>query len=519
MTGEHAVARRTAVGTASNALGAMIVLLCGIVAAPIIVHAVGAADYGRWVLVASIASLGILVELGMSAALVKFVAEHSARDEIDEAARTIAAATWLYWVLGACLASIGLIAAVAVPAILGLEGDSVTVVRALAAVASIDLGLSMLSLAPQSVLKGLHRFPVVNTIQAGGAVLGLGMAIVALAADLGIVGVSAAFALSTGITAALFAAAAKRLLPGHMAVPIRRDPERVRRLVRFSRSIAAVQVAFNMQNRLDVVVIAAALPVRMVTPYSFAQRLAIGTRTATDQFGKVLLPLASEISATRDADAVRALFLTSTRLSLAVALAVGLPIALLGGPILGIWVGDEYSQYGALVAILTCAVIIDIPGSPAAAVLQSVERHGPMAWMSSANAALNIGLSIALVGPYGIEGVAVGTLVAGSAEVCFLVLPYACRVLRISVRVLATEVLLPLVLPTVAMAAIVLAGDAILPVTSLARLLVVVGAGLSVYGLLYVFVAARPRERAAYRAAAAAGRRFVAPRRGRMSSE
>ena len=128
-----------------------------------------------------------------------------------------------------------------------------------------------------------------------------------------------------------------------MALPGRYDGERVRRLIRFSRSIAAVQIAVNLQSRLDVVVIAAALPVRNVTPYSFAQRLADGTRIATDQFGKVLLPLASEVSATRERAAVSELFLTSTRLTMFIALGVGLPLALLGGPILEVWVGEEFS--------------------------------------------------------------------------------------------------------------------------------------------------------------------------------
>jgi O-antigen/teichoic acid export membrane protein len=338
MSGEHTVARRVAVGTASNAVGRIVSLLAGIVATPIIVHAVGATDYGVWVLIASIAAFGTLFEFGMSAGLVKFVAEHTARDEVDEAARVVAAAAWLYRLIGAFFILVGVALAMAVPEVLSLEGESADVVRALGAIAALDLCISMLSLAPLSVLKGLHRFPVVNAIQAGAAVLAVGLTVVAVETGTGIVGVSAAWALSTALSTAGYAVAARRIVPGHMAGRVRRDPAAVQRLVRHSRSIAVVQVAVHLQGRLDTVVIAAALPVRNVTPYSFAQRLADGTRIATDQFGKVLLPLASEISATRERDAVRALFLTSTRLTVAIALAVGLPIALLGDPILEIWV-------------------------------------------------------------------------------------------------------------------------------------------------------------------------------------
>lgn len=513
MTGLHAVARRVATGAASNALGRIVVLLSRIAVTPIIVHAVGATDYGVWILIASIASFGAILELGISAGLVKYVAEHSAREETGEAAQIVSAATWLYRLLAAFFALTGLVLAAVVPLILGLEGDSATLAQALGAVAAIDLGLSMFSLAPMSVLKGVQRFPVVNAIQAAAALLGVALTVIVIAAGGEIVAVSAAWALTTAISAATFVLVARRTVPEYMSIPGRRDAERVRRLIRFSRSIAAVQVAVNMQSRLDAVVIAAALPVRNVTPYSFAQRLADGTRIATDQFGKVLLPLASEVSATRERAAVRELFLTSTRLTLAIALGVGLPVALLGGPILEIWVGDEFSGYGALVAILACAAIVDLPSYPAAAVMQSLERHGPIAWMATGSAVANVGLSIALVGPYGVEGVATGTLIASAVEILVFVVPYAARVLGVSPWGFLSAVVLPLVVPSAILAVLLLGGHALLPVDSLPRLAVVVGGALAAYALAYAAFGAAARERAVYRAAASA-----VLRRGRVRS-
>ena len=518
MSGEHAVARRVAVGTASNALGRIVSVVAGIAATPIIVHAVGATDYGTWILIAAIAAFGTLFEFGMSAGLVKFVAEHTARDEVDQAARMVAAGAWLYRLIAGLFVVVGVALAMTVPAILGLDGETADIARALGTIASLDLAITMLSLAPLSVLKGLHRFPVVNAIQASGAVLAVGLTVVAVETDTGIVGVSVAWASSTLFMTVGYAIVARRIVPRHMATPVRRDVGDLRRLVRHSRSIAVVQVAVHLQGRLDSVVIAAALPVRNVTPYSFAQRLADGTRIATDQFGKVLLPLASEVSATRERDAVRSLFLTSTRLTVAIALAVGLPIALLGGSILEIWVGDEFAGYGALVAILACAAIVDLPSYPAAAVLQSLERHGPIAWMATGSAIANVGLSIALVGPLGIEGVALGTLIASGVEIIVFVLPYAARVLDVSPRQFASQVLLPLLLPGAGLAAVLIGGDAILPVTSLPRLVVVVGGALAVYGVAYAALGAEPRERAAYRAAAAAVMRVAAPWQSRGST-
>jgi len=142
---------------------------------------------------------------------------------------------------------------------------------------------------------------------------------------------------------------------------------------------------------------------------------------------------------------------------------------------------------------------------PAAALLQSIERHSPIAWMALGTGVLNLGLSIAFVGPYGLEGVATATLLASAVEITVFVVPYAARVLGVSWREFASEVVLPLLLPGAVLAGLVIAGSAILPVTSLVRLAVVVGVAVTGYLFAYARVGASPHERSVYRAALSAG--------------
>jgi O-antigen/teichoic acid export membrane protein len=508
MTGQHGVARRVAVGTATNVVGQAVVVLSSIALAPVIVHAVGATAYGVWVLIGAVASFGFLVELGISAALVKYVAEHAARGEVDEAARMVGAATWLYALLGASVASAGLLLALALPAFVDLHGAAGRLVRPLALLTAVDVGISVLAIAPMAVLKGLQRFPVVNAITGAGALTSVALTVTALATGAGIVGVAAVGALNSALTYAASLLTARRLVPEYVAVPVRRDPGRTRRLLRFSGSVAVIQVASRMQTRLDAVVIAAALPVRLITPYNFAQRLAAGTWIASDQFGKVLLPLATEVNATREPAALGALYLTATRLTLWIAIGAGLPLALLGGPILELWVGKSFSDYGAVVALLAAAAVVDVPSNPAAYALQSIERHGPIAWMALGSGVANVALSIALVGPYGINGVAAATLIASAVEITVFVVPYAARTLDVSLREIAAEVVVRLAAPTAALAALLVGGAAVLPVTSVPRLAIVVGVALAGYVLVYVTTGAGASERAAYRSGAYATMRL-----------
>ncbi len=500
--------RRVFVGTVSNLLGQGVIVICALALTPIIVHRVGATDYGIWVLIGSIASFVYLLDIGISAGLVKYVAEHVARSEYDEGARVVGAATWIYVLIGVGVCVVGLGLAAMLPALFDLHGHTRRVVPAVVALVALDCGISIPSIAPLAVLRGLQRFSLANGILAGGVTLGAGLTVGALLLGGGIVGVAAAAAVSDLIAFAISIGVVRRVAPKLTGRLVRPDRQRARRLLRFSSSVALIQVAGKLQTRTDAVVIGAALPVRLVTPYSFGQRLATGTEIATEQFGKVLLPLATEIGATRGRADLRPLVLTATRLMLAIALGVGLPLAFLGGPILKLWVGNAFAGYGTVVALLAVAQIVALPSSPAVYVLQSLERHGPVAWMALGGAVANVGLSVALVGRYGINGVAAATLVATAA---YLVVfsPYATRVLGLSLRELAAEVLLRLAVPAVVLAGLLSGGAAILPVTSLVRLAVVVGVALGGYVLTYVVLGAGTSERAAYRSGAAAAMRLA----------
>jgi O-antigen/teichoic acid export membrane protein len=519
MSNSDSLHKRVFVGTVSNLLGQGVIVICSLALVPVIVHRVGATDYGILVLATAIASFLYLLDVGISAGLVKYVAEYAARSEYDEGARMVGAATWLYTLIGVAVCIVGVGLALVLPALLGLHGHTQRVVPAVAMLTALDVGISLPSIAPIALLRGLQRFSLVNGIASGGAIIGAGLTVGALLLGGGIVGVAAAAAVSDLIMFAISFGVIRRVAPELTGRIFRPDRQRARRLMRFSSSVAVISVAGTLQRRTDAIVIGAALPVRLVTPYNFAQRLAEGTRIATEQFVKVVLPVATEIGVARDRVLLRGLFLTATRLTVAIALAVALPLIVLGGSILALWVGSQYGKYGDLVAILAASAVFDLVAWTAGSVLQGIERHQRLAWIALGTGITNLLVSVALVGAFGVEGVAVGTLVASVGATVLFVLPYAARTLGISLSDLGREVFVRLVVPGAAFAAILVAMSNSVAVTSLARLIPVLAIALSGYALAYIAVGAGPRERDAYRLAATAVVRLVWPPPGRRFRE
>jgi O-antigen/teichoic acid export membrane protein len=498
----RAVESRLFFGTLSNVVGQGVIVLAGLLVVPLIVHRVGATDYGIWAVTVSIATLVQLVDLGVSDGLVKYVAQYVARDDRREAALFVGAATWNYAIIGTVIAFIGVAVAVGLPHVLGLEGHVRRMVTPMGALVAVAIGIYIPSVAPIAVLRGLEQFSALNAIRAGGALLEVALTVPVMLMGGGIVGLAAVFFASTVTTYAASVVVVQRTAADLWTHPIRRDPARARRLLRFSLPVAMVEVAGRLELRSDAIVIGAALPVRFVTPYNFAQRLADGTRIITEQFVKVLLPVATEVSSTRDRSALAGIFPTAIRLSFAIALAVALPLILLGGPTLSLWVGPEFAGDGDIVAILAASAVFDLSLFAAAAVLQSIERHQPLARIALLGAILNVLLSVALVGPLGVVGVALGTLITSSGQTILFALPYAARTLAVPLRALARDVPLRLLVPVAAYAAVLEGGDQLVTVTSLVRLGAVVGLGLACYGLVYVAIGAGPTEKLAYRSGA-----------------
>jgi O-antigen/teichoic acid export membrane protein len=170
----------------------------------------------------------------------------------------------------------------------------------------------------------------------------------------------------------------------------------------------------------------------------------------------------------------------------------------LADPFLSAWVGDRFAHASDIAVLLIGAGLAEIVMWPAASLLQGTNGHRPLAAFSGASALLNLGLSIALVGPMGVNGVALGTLVATGLE-AIVVVPFAMRRHMVTVRVMVRDALAPGVLPAVpALVTLVALREAMSP-SSFATILVVSLAGGIVYAACYLAFSASWAERSVLR--------------------
>ena len=506
------VLHRVAWNTLTNYVAKLVTVAMGFLLTPFILHQLGPTGYGLWVLVGSVVGYGALLDLGMSNAIVKYVAEFRATDQPREASRIVATALWLY--TGLALVAIALSAVLApwFPYVFHVppaEHDTAVWVAFLGAT---GIALSLPCSTGSAVLRGLHRFDLQNVLVVANAVLaGVGWVVVLLLGGglVGLVAVSIVVMLLLQLpTVGLIRRAAPDLTFGWRGA----SRNSVGTLFRFSSWVFAVNVAGRIQTKTDEIVIGAFLPVASVTPYALANKLSDVGLMLTDQFLKVLLPLASELHAGGDRKRLRQLYLTSTRLTLAICVPLCGTLSIFAAPILVGWVGPAYADDAYLVVILVVADAIAASQWPAGSVLQAMVRHRPVAISAVLSAIGNLVLSIVLLQSLGLAGVALGTLIPGALECLGFVLPYTLRVMGVSAAEFAREVLAPTLAPAIPMLAVAylllrgLQPDSLLTVAPL------VGVSLATYAVMYMWLGASTLERRACRSMATGTLRLIARR-------
>lgn len=512
------IAGRVLRGTLSNSAGRAIGLGTWFLLTPFIVHQLGPNEYGLWVLAGSVVAFSALLELGIGAAVTKYVAEHLARDELRQAREIVATGLSIYAALGFVTVTLGLATAMAFPHLFDLPPDERAEASWLVALMGLAAGVAIPSATGFAVLQGLQRYDVQNLIGTAGTLLSAMATVVVLLAGGGLLAMVAVNVPVTMLTFAASMVAIRRLAPelGFSWRGARRSL--VRQIISFSAALFVSRLAGHMKTKSDEIVIALFLPLSAVTPYALARRLTRVAVIAAGQFAKVLLPVASQLQADEDQAQLRELYLTASRVTLAILLPIAAVLVILARPILVAWVGPMYADAAVLVVILSIAALIDTSQWPAGYVLQGIARHRPLAAISMAGALANIALSVALIGPLGVTGVAIGTLIPATAEALGLVLPYALRAIGVNLSDFVRQAVLRALLPAIPTAILLLVLRESMEPSSIGGLVTVVGIGLLAYVAAYLRFGASPVERETLRDLAADTRRFAGAQIRRITS-
>ena len=430
----HATSRSLIAGTATRYLLLLLNIVAGALLMPFTIHHLGAAQYGLWMLVASMTTYFQLLDIGYGNGIVRHIVEADARGDAGEMNCVVSTFVCVYAAIG--IAVLGITAALmawVLPRFPHLNAADVATARIVIAILATRVAIGFPMTVFGAVTNARQGFVLNNVVAIAVVIANAVVTYGLLRSGYGIVPLVAATALVNILGYVGYAATARRVFPALRITPRLFRADRWREVTAFSVWMFVIDIAVQIGFNIDNVVIGAAMSTAAIAVYAVALRLAEYQRRFCDQFSGMLFPVAVSMGARRDTERLRAIMIDGTRVTTVLGCGAMLCLVALGGPLVRAWMGPGFEGgTGALAALATATAIV-VAHAPMNKVLIALGRHRMVAAIWIAESAANLLLSVVLVRYWGLTGVAVGTAIPLAIGHLFFILPAAARAVDLEV--------------------------------------------------------------------------------------
>jgi O-antigen/teichoic acid export membrane protein len=469
----------------------------GLLVLPFNLSHLGKSAYGLWALTTSITMYFSVLDLGYSGAVVKFVAQYRAKQDTRALNETLSTTFYLFAAFGVVTYLVAIVLAVFLDRILHLAPDQAHTARLVLLITSVSVALGTACAVFGAVINGFQRYDLNNIAGTASTVVIAVVNVLVLWAGYGLVELVAATTAIRVLTYWVYRANAYRVFP---ALRVRLDlfrRRRLRELTSFSVFMALIDWANKLNYSIDALVIGIMLGTGAVAVWSVGQRLAEATQRLTNQLNDILFPNIVDHNASERVDRLQRLFLVGTRLSLATVVPIAAVLMMMAGPLVHAWVGPGFDGSVIVVQLLALIVVVRVGNATASTLLKGTDRHRLVAAVNVVTAIVNVSLSVALVKPLGLAGVAIGTLIPVSVAAIFILFPASCSRVGLSIRRAVRDAVWPAVWPAGTMAAYVLISRPMIP-QSLPAVLVSMCVAVSIYAATFLAFGIDAAERRFY---------------------
>jgi O-antigen/teichoic acid export membrane protein len=457
-------------------------VLVGIFLSPFILHRLGDAAFGIWVLIFSITGYYGLFDLGIRSSLVRYVSKAKANNDIAYASRIISTSLFAYTCIGIATFLTTVFVATYIDTFFRLPAEFHSTARWLLLMVGSAVALGFPLGVSGGVLEGLQRFDVMNLTNIAPTLLRAALIVLALEHGYGLltvalitVGLPIVFSIARSVVAL-------RLLP--VRIGLRHlSGDAFREIANYSGFSFVAIVSTRLRFKSDEIIIGKFLSAVAITNFNIGGRIVDYAEEVVESFAQILVPMSSHSDTTGDIDRLRKIFVAGNRACAFITFPICAILVVLGKSVIEAWVGARYvaQSYPVLLLMLLPSTLMMAQGA-STRVLFGMAQHKVLSIVTFVEGVLNILLSVILVRHYGIVGDAVGTAIPLTATMVFFLPGHVCRKLQIPVRTYLREAyLLPMMVCMPAIAALLLMKRWFVPHTyaELAIHLVVVG---SVYG-------------------------------------
>lgn len=417
----------------------------------------GKKTFGDWLFLVGLTQYFSLADAGLNAATVKFVSQHLARKEWDRLGQVMAASLRFFLSLGLLFAFVG-IAVWAAPGVLGFPEillgklkemppeTGLTVLFIIFLNWAVELGFAPFNAA----LFGAQRYDLARSMAIVARLAKFAAILVLISAGQGVVLLALVTLGEAFLRGVLQWILARRCLP---EIPFRLTGAvggTYQKFIRFSVWILISNLAYKLLLMTDNVLVQLTRQEAEVVLYNTTMTPIITMEQLLWALAQVLVPFAAAGAALSEGKTLRETVLRGSRITFLLALPMITYLALAGKGFIGAWMfnAEEFplehvAQSHGLLLVLAPAFLLLFLQQPAIAVLVGMGHIRVPAFFNLGQGILKIVLSLLLVGPLGLMGIALGTVIPLAIANVVLLPWYVNRVIGIRWSDLLKEAVLP----------------------------------------------------------------------------
>jgi len=397
------------VGSSWSALATNVAV--GIFLSPFILHRLGDAAYGIWVLVFSITGYYGLFDLGIRSSIIRYVSKYTATGDGEKLTRFVSTALLSYTGIG--LVSMALTASLSssVEHLFRIPPELHSQARLLLLIvgASVSLGFPLGVFG--GMLEGLQRFYILNWTSIGSTLLRAALIVYFLNRGSGLVTIALITVALPVLSSILRGIIALRLCP--VSVGIRHiDKESFRNMATYGGTTFLVIVAGRLRFRTDELVLGGMMSAAAITYFSIGARIVDYAQEFVSSLAQIFVPMSSQSEAKGDLDRLRKVYIAGNRVCALLILPITIILIVLGKHVIRVWVGARYIPHSyPVLVVLIIPFALMLMQAASGRVLFGIGKHQSLAKVTLLEGIANLILSIALVPRLGVVGDALGTAV------------------------------------------------------------------------------------------------------------
>ncbi len=394
----------------ANLLGAVLPALVTLATIPFIVSRLGEVNYGVLTMVTAIVGYFALIDINVTSASVKYVAQYRATAQLSELYQVVTFGALVYLAIGMVGGVFIFIGADWLSRqLFNVPPDLALLTQRTLELAAVGFFFGQMQVYLGSIPQSLQRFDVSAKIETAFGVLVPLLTVLLLWLGYGLYEVVLLRVVLSALNAGVAAVASWRLIPGFQ--PTWPSRTIARQLASFSAFSYLSGIAAACYAHADKLIIGAVAGMASLTYYVIPSTLINRVLGLTFRLSSVVYPAASELESLRQFDQLKAIYFSATRYVFYLNACIVVFACLFAEEILHYWMGEEFARQGALIMVLTAlAVLVDSMTNLPSMLANGMGHPRVTGLFSVFRAAVGLVATFIFATVYGIVGVAAGHL-------------------------------------------------------------------------------------------------------------